>query len=77
MDDRALLAFLRTDPGDVGCDQAWEVIHVYVELVVSGGNAEAHFPGISAHLASCGPCDVDFRGVLLALLDEVAADEPR
>jgi hypothetical protein len=26
--------FLRTDPRDVGCDQALRVLHVYVELVL-------------------------------------------
>ena len=27
--------FLRTDPRDVGCDQALQVLHVYVDLVLS------------------------------------------
>ena len=31
----ALDRFLRTDPRDVGCDEAMEMLHVYVELVAA------------------------------------------
>ena len=31
----ALERFLRTDPADVGCEQAMEVLHVYVDLVAA------------------------------------------
>ncbi len=61
--------FLRTDPRDVGCDQALRILHVYVELVLddeSGAEAARRFPGVAAHLLSCGPCTEDFEGLLLA-----------
>ena len=67
--------FMRTDPRDVGCDEAWEVIHVYAELVVAGADPEQQFPGVTAHLSSCGPCDDDFLGLLQALRDGVATDD--
>ena len=41
----ALEDFLRTDPRDVGCAQAMEMLHVYVELVAAGGPAEQRLPG--------------------------------
>jgi len=61
--------FLRTDPWDVGCDEALAVLHVYVEAVAAGGDAPARYPGIAAHLAACGPCAEDFAGLLLAVAD--------
>jgi hypothetical protein len=61
---RVLEAFLRTDPADVGCEQAMELLHVYAE-VASAGDAE--FAGVAAHLAACGPCSEDFAGLLAAL----------
>jgi len=70
----ALDLFLRTDPLDVGCDKAWEVVHMYAELVVAGHDPERRFPGVTAHLASCGPCDDDFHGLLQALRHGVAPD---
>jgi len=63
----ALDRFLETDPRDVGCEQAIEILHVYVEMVAGGAGAEDRFPGVAAHLAACGPCSEDFHGLLAAL----------
>ena len=45
----ALDRFLRTDPRDVGCDQAMEMLHIYAELVAAGERA---VPGHSGPPAS-------------------------
>ena len=66
----ALDDFLRTDPQDVGCDRAMEMLHVYVELVAAGVQAEQRYPGIAAHLRACGPCGEDFAGLLAAVRGE-------
>jgi hypothetical protein len=58
--------FLQTDPRDVGCEQAMQLLHVYVELAAAGEAAD-RYPGIAAHLAACGPCDEDFQGLLAAV----------
>jgi hypothetical protein len=66
--------FLATDPRDVGCDQALQLLHVYVELIGDDGGVDSRFeaaarryPGLAAHLAACGPCDEDFHGLLAAI----------
>jgi hypothetical protein len=68
----ALGDFLRTDPRDVGCAEAMEMLHVYADLVAAGGPAEAEqrYPGIAAHLLACGPCGEDFAGLLAAVSGE-------
>ena len=48
--------FLRTDPRDVGCDEAIAVLHIYVDLVTAGEDAAGRYPGVAAHLLACGPC---------------------
>ena len=71
MSDFELLdRFLRTDPRDVGCGQATAVLHVYVDLVASGEDAAARYPGVAVHLAACGPCGEDFAGLLAAVASE-------
>jgi hypothetical protein len=60
--------FLRTDPADVGCGRAMEMLHIYVDLVTAGGDAARRYPGIAAHLAACGPCGEDFHGLLAAVV---------
>jgi hypothetical protein len=65
----ALDRFLRTDPRDVGCAEAMEMLHVYVDMVASGGSAEQRYPGLAAHLRACGPCSEDFEALLAAVRD--------
>jgi len=66
---QALDEFLRTDPRDVGCEQAMEVLDIYVDIVTTDGAeaAERRFPGVAAHLRACGPCGEDFDGLLAAV----------
>jgi hypothetical protein len=61
-----LRQFLETDPRDVGCDEAIAVLHVYVELALSGLEPADRYPGVAAHLRACGPCGEDFEGLLAA-----------
>jgi hypothetical protein len=63
----ALERFLDTDPADVGCEQAMSVLHVYVDLLATGGDPAGRYPGVAVHLAACGPCGEDFRGLLVAV----------
>jgi len=66
---QALNEFLRTDPRDVGCEQAMEVLDIYVDIVSTDGAeaAERRFPGVAAHLRACGPCGEDFDGLVAAV----------
>ena len=59
--------FLRTDPRDVGCDEAMAVLHIYADLATAGEDAAERYPGVAAHLAACGPCAEDFTGLLAAI----------
>ena len=66
---QALDEFLRTDPRDVGCERAIEVLDIYVDVVTADGAEAAgrRFPGVAAHLRACGPCGEDFDGLLTAI----------
>ena len=71
MSDRERLErFLLTDPRDVGCDEAMAVLHIYVDLVVTGEDAAERYPGVAAHLAACGPCAEDLTGLLAAVASD-------
>jgi hypothetical protein len=65
----ALERFLDTDPADVGCAQAMGILHVYVDLLTAGADPADRYPGVAAHLAACGPCGEDFRGLLAAVTE--------
>ena len=66
----ALDRFLRTDPRDVGCAEAMDMLHVYADLVAAGVQAGQRYPGIAAHLRACGPCGEDFEGLLAAIVGQ-------
>jgi hypothetical protein len=63
----ALERFLTTDPRDVGCSEAMELLHLYVELAAADASAAENYPGIAAHLHACGPCSEDYDGLLAAV----------
>jgi hypothetical protein len=63
----ALDRFLQTDPRDVGCAEAMDLLHVYAELAAADAAAAERYPGITAHLQACGPCGEDFDGLLAAV----------
>jgi hypothetical protein len=71
---QALERFLRTDPQDVGCERAMELLDIYVDAVSKEGAdvTERRYPGVAVHLRACGPCGEDFAGLLAAL----AGDAP-
>ena len=71
---QALDRFLRTDPRDVGCERAIELLDIYVDVVSADGTAaaERRFPGVTAHLRACGPCGEDFNGLLAAVTETEA-----
>ena len=68
--------FLRTDPRDVGCGEAMAVLHVYIDLVAASQDAAARYPGVTVHLAACGPCGEDFAGLLAAITGEQPGSWP-
>ena len=71
MSDRERLdRFLRTDPRDVGCDEAMAVLHIYADLIAAGEDAAGRYPGVAAHLAACGPCAEDLSGLLAAVASD-------
>ena len=72
----ALERFLATDPADVGCAETLELLHAYVELVAAGEDPEQRYPGVSAHLRSCGPCLDDYQGLLAAVREADATESP-
>jgi hypothetical protein len=61
-------AFLRVDPRDVGCGEVMDLLHAYAELTAADPAAAAErYPGIAVHLRGCGPCTLDFEGLLVAM----------
>jgi len=62
--------FQRTDPRDVGCGEAMELLHAYADLHAADPSAARdRYPGVEIHLRACGPCSTDFEGLLALISD--------
>lgn len=67
--------FLDTDPEDLGCDRAMDMLHVYADLLAADADAAQRFPEVAAHLRACGPCAEDLEALLGALRSHQSPDE--
>jgi hypothetical protein len=55
---------------ELSCEECFEQLDRYVELELSGADADAAVPGMRAHLQGCSACGEDHR----SLRDLVATD---
>lgn len=69
---RLLHSLLGPSEPELGCEDCFRELDRYVELELSGADADAAVPGMRAHLEGCPACRED-RDSLRALLE---ADSP-
>ncbi|HVD41102.1 MAG TPA: hypothetical protein VNC16_08890 [Solirubrobacterales bacterium] len=50
-------------PPELTCEQCFEELDRYVELLVAGEPADERVPGMHAHLDGCPACAEDFRSL--------------
>ena len=59
-DTTQLLARMLGPAGpELTCEECFEQLDRYVELELAGADAEAHVPGMGAHLQGCPACHED------------------
>jgi hypothetical protein len=63
--------FLRTDPRDVGYEEAVAILPIYADLLAAGQEAASRYPGVAARLAACPPCAEDLAGLLAAVTGNI------
>lgn len=61
-----LARLLAADPGDTGCEVAFQSLDRYAEADLDETAPEQRFPGVAAHLACCDPCGTDYLGLMAA-----------
>jgi hypothetical protein len=60
----------------IGCDECFELLDVYVEEQRGGRDADASTPGMRTHLAGCPACEEEYESLtaLLAITEGGGAD---
>ena len=62
-DDRLIHSLLGPEGPELTCEQCFEELDRYVELEVSGEDADQAVPGMSAHLSGCPACHEDHESL--------------
>jgi hypothetical protein len=58
-DEKLLRALLGPAGPELSCEECFEQLDHYVELELSGSNADEVIPGMRAHLEGCPACHED------------------
>jgi hypothetical protein len=67
---------LGPDGPELTCEECFEHLDRYVELELSGADADAGVPGMRAHLAGCAACSEDHRSLRALVSGEPAGAGP-
>ena len=63
-DDRLIDRLLGPAERELSCEECFEHLDRYVELELSGRDAELAVPGMRAHLHGCPACHEDHQSLL-------------
>jgi hypothetical protein len=61
---RLMSGLLGPNGPEIGCDECFERLDVFVEAELSGDDAEHHVPGMLAHLDGCPACSEEHSSLL-------------
>ena len=56
-----------TEEQEIGCDECFEEIDRFVDLILAGKNAAQAMPLVQAHLDRCGNCREEYKALLAAV----------
>ena len=61
---------LGSDGPEIGCDECFEQLDRFVELEVSGADADATVPGMRGHLEGCPACREEHESLVALVKSE-------
>jgi hypothetical protein len=70
MNDELIGKLLGPDGPELTCEECFDELDRYVDLEVSGADADAKVPGMRAHLDGCPACREDHESLRALVADE-------
>lgn len=64
---RMVCNVLTTGPDEIGCDECFEQLDLFVEMKLAGKNVAEAMPLVQDHLERCRDCREEFEALLTAL----------
>jgi hypothetical protein len=56
-----------TTEDEIDCEQAFELMHQYADLIDSGQDADALLPAVRRHMEICADCREELEALLRAI----------
>ncbi len=60
---------------EISCEECFEQLDRYVELELSGADADAAIPGMRAHLEGCPACSEEYESLRALVLQDADTAE--
>jgi hypothetical protein len=57
---------------EIGCEECFEQLDLYIELELAGSDADAALPGLRAHLLGCPACREEHESLRALVVGEQA-----
>ena len=73
--ERLLRVIMTTDEDEADCDECFEELDRFVEMVQAGEDPAAMLPRIEAHLNHCRCCHEEYEALLAVLHAEGLSEE--
>lgn len=70
---RIMEIIFQTEAEELTCDECFDEVDQYVDMLRSGRDPSEVLPQVKAHLGRCAPCDEEFRA-LIAILESQMED---
>jgi len=58
---------------EIGCEECYDLLDQYVDLIAEGGNPDELMPRVKQHLDYCSCCDGEFKA-LMTIINNAAAE---
>jgi hypothetical protein len=71
-----LARLLGSDEEELSCEQCFEQLDRYVELELSGADADAAIPGMRSHFQGCSACAEDHRSLRALTESKIPSPQP-
>ena len=55
---------------ELSCDECFDLLDQYVDLEVTGADADARIPGMRAHLTGCPACNEEHESLRALVTDD-------
>lgn len=70
-----LRAALETEEYEIGCEECYDVLDMYAEVLLAEGNPARVMPTVEQHLKQCNCCAAELEALMIMLNKAVAADD--